>query len=94
MARKIDEMEHQLSKEKNTSSWYEKHARMLDMELDDEILKETHVDTEQLGKKKRLLANMKRELESQLKKMIIPKFCSTNYLQTDSYNRIKSINRE
>jgi ATP-dependent RNA helicase DDX24/MAK5 len=46
LARKVDELDHQLTKTKNTNNWYEKNAKLLDIELDDEILKETQVDTD------------------------------------------------
>ena len=94
LARKIDETEHQLNKDKNTSSWYEKQAKMLDIELDDEILKETDQDKDQTSKKRRELTRLKQQLESQLKSIIFPKNCSRSYLHSDSYSRIKSVNRE
>lgn len=85
-------MEHQLSKEKSTTSWYEKHAKLLDIELDDEILKETHVDSDKNAKNKRKLNQMKQQLESQLKKMIFPRNMSKKYLQLSQIDQVLSIN--
>ena len=48
---------------KNTNNWYEKNAKLLDIELDDEILKETQVDTDKNLKEKRKLQQLKSELE-------------------------------
>lgn len=92
LARKVDELDHQLTKTKNTNNWYEKNAKLLDIELDDEILKETQVDTDKNLKEKRKLQQLKSELDRQLKKMIFPKFMSKNYLRSENLNRIVSIN--
>jgi hypothetical protein len=92
LARKVDSLEHQINKEKNNTSWYEKHAKMLDIELDDELIKETRVDNNDTRKKKSDLNKFKQELEKQLKKMILPKNVSRNYLRQDSFNKIISMN--
>ena len=92
LARKTDELEHQLNKEKSETNWYEKHAKLLDIDLDDELIKETHVDSEKLSKSRRELNKLKNELEQQLKKTIFPKNFSKNYLQTENLNRFNSIN--
>ncbi len=92
LAKKVDELEHQLNKTKSTNNWYEKNAKLLDIELDDEILKETQIDQDKNSKEKRKLQQLKNELERQLKKIIIPKFMSTNYLRPENLNRIESIN--
>lgn len=92
LARKIDKLDHQLSKEKNNSSWYEKHAKMLDIELDDEILKETYVDRDITSKNKNELNKLKQQLDKQLKKIIMPKFMSKNYLGAENFQRVLDIN--
>lgn len=92
LARKIDELEHQLNKTKSTTNWYEKNAKLLDIEIDDEIIKETRVDSDKNLKDKRKLQQLKSELEKQMKKMIIPRHMSKNYLRTENFNRIMSMN--
>jgi len=92
LARKVDKLEHTLNKTKNTNNWYEKNAKLLDIELDDEILKETRVDTDKNLKEKRELHQIKAELDRQLKKMIFPKYLSKNYLRSENLTRIASIN--
>ena len=94
LARKVDQLDHQVSKEKNNTSWYEKHAKMLDIEMDDELLKENYIDNNEANKTKNNLNKMKQELDKQLKKMIFPKNVSRNYLRAESFNRIVSMNRE
>jgi ATP-dependent RNA helicase DDX24/MAK5 len=85
-------LEHQINKEKNNTSWYEKNAKQMDIELDDELIKETRVDNAETRKNKINLNKFKQELEKQLKKMILPKNVSRNYLRQDSFNRILSMN--
>ena len=65
---------------------------MLDIELDDELIKETRMDNNDTRKKKNDLNKFKQELEKQLKKMILPKNVSRNYLRQDSFNKIISMN--
>ena len=64
----------------------------MDIELDDELIKETRVDNAETRKNKINLNKFKQELEKQLKKMILPKNVSRNYLRQDSFNRILSMN--
>jgi ATP-dependent RNA helicase DDX24/MAK5 len=92
LARKVDELQHQMSKEKSNVNWYEKHARMLDMELDDEIMKETHVDSNQASKNQRKLSQFKNELNQLLNKMMFPKYVSKNYLESQTYEKVMSMN--
>jgi hypothetical protein len=86
-------LEHQLNKEKSTTNWYEKHAKMLDIDLDDEILKETRVDHDQLFKNKQKLKQMKLELDRKLNSTIYPKFMSKNYIQKENIDQVLSLNR-
>ena len=65
---------------------------MQDIELDDEILKETYQDSDQLSKNKQKLQQMKQQLNQMLGKMIFPKFISTRYLQKENIDKILSIN--
>lgn len=65
---------------------------MLDIELDDEIIKETYVDREQTNKNKNELNKLKQQLDKQLKKIIMPKFMSKNYLGTENFQRVLDIN--
>ncbi len=92
IARKIDELEHQQNKEKSNSNWYEKHAKMLDIELDDEILKETHIDNDLANKNKQKLKQLKLELDKKLSNIIYPKFMSKNYLQKENLDKVLSMN--
>ena len=92
LARKVDSLEHQINKEKNNANWYEKNAKMLDIELDDELIKETRIDNNETRKKRNDLNKFKQELEKQLKKMILPKNVSRNYLRQESFNKILSLN--
>jgi hypothetical protein len=92
LARRTDELEHQLNKEKSETNWYEKHSKLLDIDLDDELIKETSVDNQKLAKSKRQLQQLKNQLEQQLNKVIYPKNFSKNYLQTENLNRFTSIN--
>ena len=64
----------------------------MDIELDDELIKETRVDNAETRKNKINLNKFKQELEKQLKKMILPKNVSRNYLRQESFNRILSMN--
>ena len=64
----------------------------MDIELDDELIKETRVDNSETRKNKINLNKFKQELEKQLKKMILPKNVSRNYLRQESFNRILSMN--
>jgi hypothetical protein len=68
---------------------------MLDIELDDEILKETHVDEEESNREKNKLRQMREELKRMLasNSTIIPKSMSRKYLNETTINRVKSINR-
>jgi ATP-dependent RNA helicase DDX24/MAK5 len=92
LAVKIDKMEHQMSKQQSTSSWYEKQAKILDIELDDEILKETYRDSDEVNKNKRKLQQMKQELTQMLGKIFYPKFMSRKYVQAENIEKILSIN--
>ena len=60
--------------------------------MDDELLKENYVDNSQTQKNKNNLNKFKQELEKRLKKMILPKNVSRNYLRQDGFNRILSMN--
>ena len=95
LARKINETEHRRGKTHSESNWYRKHAKMLDIELDDEILKETHVDEEESNREKNKLRQMREELKRMLasNSTIIPKSMSRKYLNETTINRVKSINR-
>jgi hypothetical protein len=66
---------------------------MLDIDLDDEILKETEVDHDQLYKNKQKLKQMKLELDRKLKNTIYPKFMSKNYIQKENIDQVLSLNR-
>lgn len=92
LARKTDELEHQLNKQKNETNWYEKNAKLLDIDIDDELIKENQVDSTKLQKEKRELAKNKAELAHLLKKPIFPKNFSKNYLATENLDRFKSVN--
>lgn len=92
LARKTDELEHQLNKQKNETNWYEKHSKLLDIDIDDELIKETQVDGEQLAKSKLQLQKQKSELSQLLKKPVFPKNFSKNYLVSENIKRFKSIN--
>ena len=92
LAKKIDQLEHQMGKEKNTTNWFTKHAKMLDIELDDQTVKENSVDIDQNSKSKRQLQQLKGQLDAHLKKMIYPKFTSRNYLQVGTVNKVQNIN--
>lgn len=95
LARKINETEHRRGKTHSESNWYRKHAKMLDIELDDEILKETHVDEEESSREKNKLRQMREELKRMLgsNSTIIPKSMSRKYLNETTISRVKSINR-
>jgi ATP-dependent RNA helicase DDX24/MAK5 len=92
LARKVDQIAHAIEKDKLNTNWYEKHAKMLDVELDDETIKENYVDNSESRKNKRDLNKYKHELDKQLKKMIFPKNTSRSYLRQESFNRIVSMN--
>lgn len=66
---------------------------MLDIDLDDEILKETRVDHDQLFKNKQKLKQMKLELDRKLNSTIYPKFMSKNYIQKENIDQVLSLNR-
>ena len=65
---------------------------MLDIEMDDELIKENYVDNNEANKNKNKLNKMKQELDKQLKKMIFPKNVSRSYLRAESFQRILSMN--
>lgn len=92
LSRKINDLEHQISKEKSNTNWYEKNAKLMDIDLDDEIKKETHIDTEQMRKKKSQLKQFKGMLNSELKKLVMPKFFSKSYVKVESIEKFKSMN--
>lgn len=92
LARKIDQLQHQLNREKNDSNWYAKNAKMMDIELDDEILKETEVDSDKVNKDRIKLSQLKQELDKNLKQMIFPKFMSKKYLEPKNINEILQMN--
>lgn len=92
LGRKIDESEHTLNKAKNETNWYAKNAKELDVEIDDELIKETQVDSVKLEKQKRELQKNKNELAGLLKKPIFPKNFSKNYIATENLKRFNSIN--
>jgi hypothetical protein len=94
LAVKIDKLEHQTSKEKSNTNWYEKNAKLLDIELDDDILRETFQDSDVSEKTRRNLQNMKYELNEQLKRIIFPKFMSKKYLQVENVEKVMHINSE
>ncbi|CAF1032682.1 unnamed protein product [Brachionus calyciflorus] len=93
LAKKIDELQHQLNREKNDSNWYTKNAKLMDIEIDDEILKETHVDDELVSKNRRKLSQYKQDLDRLLKQMIYPKFMSKKYLEPKNVEEILAINK-
>jgi hypothetical protein len=92
LAVKIDKLEHQTSKERSNTNWYEKHAKLLDIELDDEIRKETWQDDDAAEKAKRNLLKMKRDLNDELQKIIFPKFMSKKYLMIENVEKVMNIN--
>lgn len=93
LARKINDLEHRSSKVKNDSNWYRKHAKMLDIELDDEILKETHVNEDEVSRDKQKLVQLKQELKRQLGKPIYqPRSMSLKYPNTDTIDRVNKLN--
>jgi hypothetical protein len=92
LAVKIDKLEHQTSKEKSTANWYEKNAKLLDIELDDEIRKETYQDNQQAEKNKRTLQKLKNELNAELGKIIFPKNMSKKYLMVENVQKVMNIN--
>lgn len=92
VARQINDLEHQTTKEKDNKNWFVKHAKMLDIEMDDEIKKEAFVDYEQVQQRKSKLKTLKLQLEQMLKKLIIPRYFSKSYIKTDDLARISSIN--
>ncbi len=92
LARKTDELEHQLSKTKNESNWYVKHSKLLDIDIDDELEKENRVDEDKLNKSKRTLAKNKAELQQLLKNPVFPKNFSKNYIASGNLDRFRAIN--
>lgn len=92
LGRKTDELEHQLSKSRNETNWYEKHSKLLDIDIDDELMKENEVDVEQLAKSKRTLAKHKFDLNELLKKPVYPKNFSHNYVASANLTRFRTIN--
>ena len=92
LAVKIDRLEHQTNKEKSNSNWYEKHAKLLDIELDDDILKENFQDENVTSKNKRNLHKLKQELDQELKKAIFPKGMSKKYLRVENIDKVININ--
>jgi hypothetical protein len=94
LARRTDELEHQLSKTKNEANWYVKHSKLLDIDIDDELLKENEVDVEKLNKSKQTLAKNKLELGQLLKNPVFPKNFSKNYIASENLNRFRTINGE
>ena len=94
LARRVDSLEHQLNKERSNTNWYEKHAKMLDLELDDEIVKETHVEVNEAAKNKQRLRALKTELDKKLAKAIYPKNMSRKYLQRSNVDRVLNMNSE
>ena len=95
LARKINDLEHRLNKTKSESNWYRKHAKMLDIELDDEIVKETQIDADEDGRERHKLSQMKQELKRLLSASttIFPKSMSRKYLDKSSIERVNAINR-
>ena len=92
LASKINLGEHQLSKEKSNTNWYEKNAKLLDMDLDDRIKKETFIDDDVTRAKKQRLNSLKIQLNNDLKKMIFPKYFSRSYLKIENIEKVKSMN--
>lgn len=92
LARKINDLEHRSSKARNDSNWYRKQAKALDIELDDEIIKETHVDMDEANREKQKLGQLKNELKRQLDKPIYPRSISLKYLNTSMIDRVQEIN--
>ncbi len=92
LARRINTIEHELSKEKSNKSWYEKNAKLLDIDIDDELAKETHVDKNNLSKKKNEVKQLTKQLESALKQTIYPKFLSRTYINTSYLEAFKNVN--
>lgn len=92
LASRINLAEHQLSKEKSNTNWYEKNAKLLDMDLDDQIKKETFIDNDVTRVKKQQLNSLKMQLNSDLKKMIFPKYFSKSYLKIENIEKVNSMN--
>jgi ATP-dependent RNA helicase DDX24/MAK5 len=92
LARQINDLEHMTSKEKDNKNWFVKHAKMLDIEMDDEIKKESFVDYEQVQQRKSKLKTFKLQLDKMLKQLIIPRHFNKSYLKNDDFSRISSIN--
>ncbi len=93
LARRINTIEHTLNKEKSNKSWYEKNAKMLDIDIDDELAKETHVDKSDLKKKKNEVKQLTKQLDGALKQTIYPRFLSRTYINTNYLETIKNVNR-
>ena len=81
-----------MSKERSNTNWYEKNAKLLDMDLDDEIKKETFIDSDVARVKKQQLNSLKMQLNIEIKKMIFPKYFSKNYLQVEGIEKVNSMN--
>ncbi len=81
-----------MSKERSNTNWYEKNAKLLDMDLDDEIKKETFIDSDVARVKKQQLNSLKMQLNIELKKMIFPKYFSKNYLKVEGIEKVNSMN--
>jgi hypothetical protein len=92
LARKINLAEYQQNKEKSNSNWYEKNAKLLDIDMDDNLKKETYIDNDKARAQKKQLNSMKMQLNNDLKKMIFPKFFNQSYLHNENIERIQSMN--
>lgn len=88
LARKIDEMEHQVKKVENEKNWFSLAAQEADIELDDDLIKGQGYPKEGILKQ---VLSMKAELKRLLGTQIIPKGISTKYLTSNSDRNIVQV---
>jgi ATP-dependent RNA helicase DDX24/MAK5 len=88
LARKIDEMEHQVRKTENEKNWFSIAAQEADIELDDHIIQKQENPKEGIQKR---ISIMKAQLKGLLTTKIIPKGISTKYLTSNSDRQIVDI---
>ncbi len=92
LARRINTIEHNLSKEKSNRTWYEKNAKLLDMDIDDDLAKETYVDKNSLSQKQNQAKQLIRQLDFALKQTVYPKNMSRTYIDTSYLEMFQSVN--
>jgi len=89
---KIDQEMKGGAKTKSSGSWYAKQAKLLDIDLDDELLAEVEGDDDNTRQRDEKLNNLKIQLKALIDKPIIPKGVSPLYLTRKKFETLGMIN--